>query len=160
MMQRKASSRSTGSFRETNRSSAEPLQRAAYGFLSHLSLAFASAVVCHCMLDGTSAPPSANARRWSITYPGQLPLDLPVDGQGFCRSNCRLASRLLFILPFEFRVHDAHRLLRERWLLLACPEFLVDEWWLPVAWCPFPAIDKGTVAKIIPRTKARWPELQ
>jgi hypothetical protein len=32
-----------------------------YGFLSHLSLALASAAVCHCMLDGSSAPPSANA---------------------------------------------------------------------------------------------------
>jgi hypothetical protein len=93
-----------------------------YGFLSHLSLAFASAVVCHCILDGSSAPPSANAFVWSMTNPGQLPVDLPVDGQGFCRSNCRLASRLLFILPFEFRVHDALLLLLEWCLLLACPE--------------------------------------
>jgi hypothetical protein len=39
-----------------------------YGFLSHLSLALASAVVCHCMFEGSSAPPSANAFLWSMTY--------------------------------------------------------------------------------------------
>jgi hypothetical protein len=78
---------------------------------------------------------------------------LPVDGQGFCRSNCRLASRLLFIFPFEFRVHDAHLLLLEWCLLLACPDVRVDEWWVPLAWCPVPASDKGTAAKIIARTK-------
>jgi hypothetical protein len=113
------------------------------------------------MLDGSSTPPSANAFVWSTTYPGQLPVDLPVDGQGFCRSNCRLASRLLFIFPFEFRVHDAHRPLREWCLLLACPEVRVDdEWWVPLAWCRIPASDRGTMAKIIPRTKAWQVKLQ
>ncbi len=31
-----------------------------FHFLSHLSFAFASAFVCHCMLDGESAPPLAS----------------------------------------------------------------------------------------------------
>jgi hypothetical protein len=73
------------------------------------------------------------------------------------------ASRLLFILPFAFRVHDEHLLLCERCLLLACPDVRVEEWWVPrvvLAWCPVPASDTGTVAKAIPRMKARWAELQ
>jgi hypothetical protein len=43
-----------------------------------------------------------------------------------------LASRLLLILPFEFLAHVAHLFLLERWFLLACPEFRVDEWWVPL----------------------------
>ena len=34
---------------------------------SVLSLAFAAAVVCHCMLDGASAPPQASGFTWSTT---------------------------------------------------------------------------------------------
>jgi hypothetical protein len=110
----------------------------AYSFLSHLSLALASAVVCHCILKGSSAPPSANAFLWSITYPGQLPLDFPVDGQGFCRSNFRLASWLLSILPFPSRVQDAHLFLlsaagievlgEDRRPAVSRPELRADEW--------------------------------
>ena len=38
------------------------------GYLrSHLSLALASALVCHCMLDGLSAPSDASGWMWSIT---------------------------------------------------------------------------------------------
>jgi hypothetical protein len=36
-------------------------------FRSQLSFAFASVVVCHCMLDGASAPQQASGQMWSTT---------------------------------------------------------------------------------------------
>ena len=34
---------------------------------SHLSFALASSIVCHCMLDGLSAPPCLSGIIWSTT---------------------------------------------------------------------------------------------
>jgi hypothetical protein len=36
-------------------------------FRSHLSLRFASTIVCHCILPGASAPPQLSGLMWSIT---------------------------------------------------------------------------------------------
>jgi len=38
---------------------------------SHLSLAFASATVCHCIFEGLSGPPRLSGMMWSTTYPGR-----------------------------------------------------------------------------------------
>ncbi len=35
------------------------------------------------MLDGESDPPQASGVRWSTSYPGHLPLVLPVLGHGW-----------------------------------------------------------------------------
>jgi hypothetical protein len=71
-------------------------------------LAFASAVVCHCMLLGESAPPCLSACTWSITYPGHAPDVRPVDGHGCeCRKAC-LASGLRLIFPWLSRAQYAH----------------------------------------------------
>ena len=60
-------------------------------FLSHLSFAFPSATVCHCIFSGLSAPPQANGLMWSITKPLQGPLAAPVAGHGCCCLNATLA---------------------------------------------------------------------
>jgi hypothetical protein len=61
---------------------------------SHLSFALPSAIVCHCVLNGASAPPHSSGLMWSITYGGQAPLGIPVDGQGCSRLNAFLAAVL------------------------------------------------------------------
>jgi hypothetical protein len=61
-------------------------------FVSHRSLAFASALVCHCIFDEASAPPHASGMTWSLTKPGQAPFVSPVDGQGCVSWNSRLAG--------------------------------------------------------------------
>lgn len=38
---------------------------------SHLSLAFAAFLVCHCILLGSSRPPRFRGTMWSTTYPGR-----------------------------------------------------------------------------------------
>src|SRR5262245_88253 len=69
---------------------------------SHLSFAFAAAVVCHCMLEGESGPPQASGLIWSTTYPGHAPLVFPVEGQGCDVSNECFAEVLRAIRPREF----------------------------------------------------------
>ncbi len=76
----------------------------------HLSFALPSATVCHCMLDGESAPPHASAFTWSTTYPGQAPVDLPVAGHGCSRMNSRRAAAERAMRPVEAsRSHVVHR---------------------------------------------------
>jgi hypothetical protein len=41
-----------------------------------------------------SAPPHSSGLMWSITYPGQAPFGMPVDGQGCCRLKAFLAAVL------------------------------------------------------------------
>src|ERR1700756_405194 len=74
---------------------------------STASLALASAFVCHCILRGASSPPRFNGTTWAMTYPGQLPEVLPVDGQGWLRSNSCLASGLRLMRPRESRAQLA-----------------------------------------------------
>jgi hypothetical protein len=50
--------------------------------VSHLSFSSTSAIVCLCMLNGASAPPHSRGSMWSITYPGQAPFGMQVDGRG------------------------------------------------------------------------------
>ena len=75
---------------------------------SILSFAFASAVVCHCMLPGTSAPPRFNGLMWSTTNPGHAPEVLPVAGQGLLAWNALLASGLRAIRPLAVRAQEVH----------------------------------------------------
>jgi hypothetical protein len=63
-------------------------------FYSHLSFAFASVTVCHCMFDASSAPPRFSGLMWSITHPGHAPLERPVDGHGCDFLKSRLARAL------------------------------------------------------------------
>ncbi len=72
-------------------------------FLSHLSFAFTSAVVCHCKLLGFCGPPLASGMTWSITYPLHRPDVFPVAGHGCDRIKALLADSLRLILPFESR---------------------------------------------------------
>jgi hypothetical protein len=57
-------------------------------------LDFASAVLCHCMLLGSSAPPAHSGTRWSTTKPGHRPRVLPVPGHGASAWNALLAVLL------------------------------------------------------------------
>jgi hypothetical protein len=77
---------------------------------SVLSFTFAAVVVCHCILLGESAPPRFNATTWSITYPGQAPVDLPVAGQACTFLNESLAATLRAMRPCELRATSAARL--------------------------------------------------
>ena len=66
---------------------------AAEGYLqplrSHLSLAFASATVCHCMSEGSSLPPQASSLMRSCNCPHPFPVvDFPCL-QGFA---CHMAE--------------------------------------------------------------------
>ena len=75
---------------------------------SILSFAFAAAVVCHCMLPGSSAPPRFSGRMWSTTYPGQAPERFPVEGQGWDRRNAVRAAGLRLIRPWLSRRQPTH----------------------------------------------------
>ena len=56
---------------------------------SHLSLAFASATVCHCMSEGSSLPPQASSLMRSCNCPHPFPVvDFPCL-QGFA---CHMAE--------------------------------------------------------------------
>ena len=73
---------------------------------SILSLALAASTVCHCMLEAASGPPRFSATTWSITYPGQVPLERPVDGHGFSSLNVAFAAALRRRRPRASSVPD------------------------------------------------------
>jgi hypothetical protein len=72
------------------------------------SFAFASSMVCHCMLLWSSGPLRFRGITWSTTYPGHAPAVLPVDGHGFARRNARRCAGLRLIRPLASRVQVAH----------------------------------------------------
>jgi hypothetical protein len=68
---------------------------------SRLACALPSAIVCHCMLYGASAPPQASGTLYSTTYPDR-PLGYPVSTSNVC-----LAARLRAKQGAE---HKSHRI--------------------------------------------------
>src|SRR4029077_260259 len=65
----------------------------AQAFVSHLSFALASRIVCHCRLETASGAPQASGKTWSLTYPGHAPLVRPVTGHGRVSWNSRLCGQ-------------------------------------------------------------------
>lgn len=82
-----------------------------YFFLSSLSFALPSAIVCHCMLDGSSLPPLARGTMWSITYPGQAPELFPFAGHGCDLLNVSVAASLRTMRPRASRGQSGHAIL-------------------------------------------------
>ncbi len=51
------------------------------------SFIFASSMGIHCILVALSVPPPQSGREYLVTYPGQSPLVLPVEGQAYSNWN-------------------------------------------------------------------------
>src|SRR5689334_23352576 len=63
------------------------------------------------MFAGESAPPRLSGTTWSMTYPGQLPEVLPVDGQGCVFWKACRDVELRAMRPFAFRAQLAQAVL-------------------------------------------------